>query len=146
MLADVSGFTDVKLLARLEAIGVTPATAASLSLVPLIEAAWADGAVKHDERVAILRSLEKNLFFQTIDRDILEAWLATKPPAALFEAWTAFARKVCTHLSPEERKTLSDAVLGKVHRVTEAAGSLFGIGAVSKAEKIVQTRLIGVLA
>lgn len=141
MLAEVSGISDPQVLTRLAQLKVTPSAAASLAILPLIEVAWADGKVDAVERQAILESLDKALFFQTIDRDIVEAWLGQAPPPALFQAWEAYASNLRTQLEPAQRKALADEILGHARTVAQAAGSFLGFGGVSKAEQAVLDRL-----
>lgn len=141
MLAEVSGITDPKLLLRLAQLKVTPSAAASLAILPLIEVAWADGTVDAVERQAILDSLDKVLFFQTIDRDIVEAWLGIAPPPALFSAWETYASHVKEQLEPAERKALADGILEHTRQVARAAGGFLGFSTISKAEQAVLDRL-----
>lgn len=141
MLSEVSGITDPHLLVRLAQLKVTPSAAASLAILPLIEVAWADGAVDAVERQAILESLDKVLFFQTIDRDIVEAWLGLAPPPALFTAWETYAKHVAEQLTPADRKSLSDAILTHARQVAQAAGGFLGFSKISKPEQAVLDRL-----
>lgn len=146
MLAEVSGITDPQLLVRLAQLKVTPSAAASLAILPLIEVAWADGKVDAVEREAILASLDEALFFQTIDRDIVEAWLGQAPPPALFAAWEAYAKNLTSQLDPPQRKALADDILGHARTVAKAAGTFLGFGGISKAELAVLERLQKALA
>ncbi len=62
LLADVSGLTHPGLLGRLAQLGVTPASAASLTILPLVAVAWADGAVDAVERKALAAGLDHAFF------------------------------------------------------------------------------------
>src|SRR5512139_4324016 len=53
-VSEVTGVTNPQRLDRLMELGITPETAAMLTLVPLIEVAWADGKMEEKERQAIL--------------------------------------------------------------------------------------------
>jgi len=141
MLSEVSGITDPHLLVRLAQLKVTPSAAASLAILPLIEVAWADGRVDAVERQAILDSLDSALFFQTIDRDIVEAWLGLAPPASLFAAWETYAQHIKEQLEPTERRALAEDILGHARKVAQAAGQFLGFGGISKAEQAVLDRL-----
>ena len=55
-LAAASHITDEVLLDQLAALGIKPETLVALSLVPLVEIAWADGTVQASERQAILET------------------------------------------------------------------------------------------
>ena len=54
-LRKVSGMTDDAVLDKLVHLGMTANTIAALSLVPLIQVAWADGTIQDNERTAILQ-------------------------------------------------------------------------------------------
>ena len=145
LLAEVSGLTNPRLLLRLAEIKVTPSTVASLAILPLIEVAWADGTVDAVERQAILTSLDDALFFQTIDRDIVEAWLGLPPPPALFAAWESYVRSIKEQLEPLLRRALAEEILGHAAQVARAAGGFLGVGGISRAEQAVLDRLAKVL-
>ena len=53
-LATASGITTPEVLDRLLALGIKAETVAALSIVPLVEVAWADGSLDARERRAIL--------------------------------------------------------------------------------------------
>ncbi len=141
LLSEVSGITDPKLLGRLAELKVTPASVTALSILPLIEVAWADGSVSPPEREAILESLEAGMFFQTVDRDIVEEWLTQAPPPALFATWEHYAQHVMEQLGSHERKALSESILDHAGKVAKAAGAVLGFGGISKAEQAVLDRL-----
>lgn len=141
LLAEVSGISDPAVLKRLAQLKVSPAAAASLAILPLVEVAWADGAVDPAERSAILASLDKGLFFQTIDRDIVEAWLERRPPAALVEAWNHYVKDLTAELGPSEKKALAEGILDHARQVAVAAGAFLGFGGISKPEQAVLDRL-----
>ena len=54
-LGRATGIDDPDLLARLAELGIRPETLAALTLIPLIETAWADGVMHAKERDAVLR-------------------------------------------------------------------------------------------
>ena len=55
-LAHVSGILDEQVLLNLVKAGVRAETLAAVTLIPLVEVAWSDGAVTADERTAILKA------------------------------------------------------------------------------------------
>jgi tellurite resistance protein len=141
LLAEVSGITDKAVLEHLARLKVTPAAAASLAILPLVEVAWADGTVDPAERQAVLASLDKALFFQTIDRDIVEAWLDHRPPKALVDAWDHYVKDLTAVLTAAEKKALAEGILAHARQVAQAAGTFLGLGGISKPEQAVLDRL-----
>src|SRR5437660_9372790 len=72
-LGEASGITKPAILEKLMELGVRAETVAALSIVPLVEVAWADGALDAKERRAVVERAG-------VDRDstagaLLEAWL-----------------------------------------------------------------------
>lgn len=55
-LAKVIGITSEAIIDRLVALGIRPEIVTALAIVPLVEVAWADGALDEKERQAVLES------------------------------------------------------------------------------------------
>jgi hypothetical protein len=135
-IRQASGIEDPDLLARLVDLGLGPDTVAALSLVPLIEVAWADGDVHPKERQAVLQAAaESGVETGSTAADLLESWLARRPDPALLTAWKEFVRSLSSELAPDARRALRDDVLGRAERVAEAAGGLLGAAAISGKER-----------
>lgn len=135
-IQQASGIEDVELLARLVDLGLGPDTVAALSLVPLIEVAWADGDVHPKERQAVLQAAaEAGVETGSTAAGLLESWLAHRPDPALLEAWKGFVGSLSAELAPDARRALRDDVLGRAERVAAAAGGLLGAAAISGKER-----------
>src|SRR6476620_6063388 len=84
-LRKASGMSDDAVLDKLVALGLRANTIAALSLVPLIQVAWADGTIQDNERTAILQGAHgKGLEQGTDGYELLQTWLAKKPSSDLF--------------------------------------------------------------
>ena len=135
-LARVSNIDDQKILHALVEQGVDTATWAALSLVPLVEVAWADGEVQPKERDAILAAAaEHGIQPGTPSHDLLESWLETPPGAQLFATWGAYVVGLAAQLSPPVRTAMRAEIAERARKVAEAAGGILGIGSVSESEK-----------
>jgi hypothetical protein len=131
-----SGIEDPELLTRLVELGLGADTVAALSLVPLIEVAWADGEVQLRERQAVLRAAaEAGIEKGSTAATLLESWLARRPDPALLAAWKGFVRQLAAELAPDARRSLRNDVLGRAERVAEAAGGILGAAAISGKER-----------
>lgn len=127
-LAEISGIRDAHVLARLVELDVSVDLLASLTIVPLVEVAWADGTVDAHERQAILASADSHGFAKSsIDYELLDAWLYEKPPAAMLEAWMHYIRGLCAELAPADREALRRQLLDRARAVAEASGGLLGL-------------------
>lgn len=131
-----------ELLDALMGLGVEPETLVAVSLVPLVEVAWADGEIQDKERAAILRAAEeRGVALGTATHDLLESWLLTKPQAELFEVWQRYVGEIMASLAEKAREQLKNAALGRARAVAEAAGGFLGVGAISAAEKSMLEKL-----
>jgi len=142
-LAKASGITRPEVLDKLLSLGIKAETVAALSIVPLVEVAWADGSIDAKERRAILdRARDSGLAPGSTAQALLEAWLERRPEPKLLEAWTHMVRGLRDQLGPEEAARLQTSLLDQARAVASASGGVLGMGAkVSGAEAAMLARL-----
>ena len=141
-LRKVSGMTDDAVLEKLVALGLRANTIAALSLVPLIQVAWADGTVQDNERTAILQGAHgKGLEKGTPGYELLQTWLTKRPSDELLEAWEAYIKALVAQLNDEQNRMLKNQIVGFAKMVAAAAGGFLGIGRVSASEEKVLHRI-----
>ena len=135
-LAKASGITNPAVLDRLLALGVHAETVAALSLVPLVEVAWADGKLDARERQTIVEHLpDAGITAGSSAFALLEAWLERRPDRKLLDAWTQLVRAICEQFSADEASRLQSDLLQRARKVAGASGGVMGIGSkVSSAE------------
>src|SRR3954468_6960514 len=86
-LRRASGMTDDAVLDKLVGLGLRANTIAALSLVPLIQVAWADGTVQDNERTAILQGAHgRGLEQGSAGYELLQSWLKKQPGGELLDA------------------------------------------------------------
>jgi len=138
-LASASGISDEALLRRLAGLGIRADTLAALTLIPLIEVAWADGKMDAREREAILFGAESTgIPRESPSHGLLRIWIEDQPAPDLVDAWSEFIRTLCRELSDEHRAHLERNILGRAREVAEAAGGFLGLGPkISREEKAV---------
>jgi hypothetical protein len=113
-----------------------------LTLVPLLEVAWADGNISKEERELILKEASKTgIEDGTAAHMLLSKWLGTRPGKRLFTSWNVYVEGLCNELSADQIVDLKNDVLARAKAVAEASGGIFGIGKVSKSEKLVLEKL-----
>lgn len=135
-LRKASGMTDDAVLDKLVELGLRANTIAALSLVPLIDVAWADGEIQDNERTAILQGAHgKGLEQGTDGYELLQTWLKSRPDPALFEAWESYIKALASQLNDEQNRLLKNQIVGFAKMVAAAAGGFLGIGKVSSAEE-----------
>jgi hypothetical protein len=142
-LGRASGIKNPQVLDQLVDLGIRPATVTALSLVPLVEVAWADGSLDTNERRAVLERAGATGFAPgSMERALLEAWLTRRPDPKLFTAWTHLVQGLCEPLAPEEVAALKAGLLDRARAVASASGGFLGLGSkVSGAEADVIGRL-----
>ena len=135
-LAKASGITNPAVLDRLLALGVHAETVAALSLVPLVEVAWADGKLDPRERQTIVEHLpDAGITPGTAAYALVEAWLERRPERKLLDAWTQLVQAICEQFSAAEASRLQSDLLDRARKVAGASGGVMGIGSrVSSAE------------
>jgi hypothetical protein len=144
-LASASGVADEAVLRRLAGLGIRADTLAALTLIPLIQVAWADGKMEAREREAILSGAESTgISKDSPSYGLLRIWIEDPPAPDLVDAWCDFIRALCRELSDEQADHLQANILGRAREVAEAAGGFLGLGPkISKDEAAVLETLAG---
>jgi hypothetical protein len=128
-LVRASGIKSPEVLDRLIDLDIHPETVAALSLVPLVEVAWADGSLDASERGAVLERADTAGFAPgSIERALLETWLSRKPEPKLLRAWVHLVEGLCEQMSPQEVAALKEGLLDKARAVAGASGGFLGLG------------------
>jgi hypothetical protein len=141
-LRKVSGMSDEAVLDKLVGLGLSANTIAALSLVPLIQVAWADGTIQDNERTAILQGAHgKGLEQGTDGYELLQSWLKRQPADELFQAWEAYIKALASQLNDEQNRLLKNQIVGFAKMVAAAAGGILGFGKVSASEEKVLQRI-----
>ena len=142
-LSESSGLTNRDLLELLLALEIDSETLAALTLIPLVEVAWADGSIAQQERDAILAAADSvGITPESESYLLLDHWLKKAPPARLLEAWESYVAALSETLTPEARRTLRKDVIERARRVATAAGGFLGLGSkISSSEEKVLERL-----
>ncbi|MGE5182056.1 MAG: hypothetical protein ACM31C_08335 [Acidobacteriota bacterium] len=141
-LRKASGMSDEAVLDKLVALGLRANTIAALSLVPLIQVAWADGKIQDNERTAILQGAHgKGLERGTPGYELLQTWLQQPPKDDLFVAWEAYIKSLTSQLNDEQNRLLKNQIVGFAKMVAAAAGGILGFGKVSASEEKVLHRI-----
>jgi hypothetical protein len=142
-LAAASGITDAAVLEQLAAVDLSSETVAALSLVPLVEVAWADGRLDDKERSALLAAAEHaGLSKDSASYQLLEEWFRERPSPKLLAAWKAYVSGLARALDHQASQALKQDLLGRARLVAEAAGGFLGLGKrIARAEQAVLTEL-----
>lgn len=145
-IAERTRITDETLLQELQAAGYTPETVALVELLPLVQVAWADGAVSTRERDVIVekargRGIEQG---SEADRKLTE-WLTERPSD---DALGIALRGISAMLQarpPGERDAMRQELLSSCSGIASASGGVLGFGKVSDEEQALLDRIQGAL-
>ena len=142
-LAKATGITKPEVLDRLLTLGIQTQTLAALSIVPLIEVAWADGQLDPKERQAVLgHAGDAGIAKGSPAYGLLEAWLQHRPSQQLLDAWRDLVRAIREQIGPEEAARLKAEIVERARRVARASGGVLGLGSkVSGAEAAILAHL-----
>ncbi len=120
-LTEISGIADEILLRKLIDLNIQVEVLATLSIIPLIEVAWADEKIESKEREEILKAAESfGVFKGGINREMFEHWLTHHPPKGLADSWIYYMQGLCLLLSQKERQTLKAGFLRWAKKIGEA--------------------------
>ena len=126
----------LEVLDRLLKLGIQAQTFAALCIVPLIEVAWADGALDAKERRAVLEHAgAAGITSGSPAYGLLEAWLEHRPSQQLLDAWRDLVRAIREQIGAEEAGRLKAEIVERARVVARASGGVLGLGSkVSRAE------------
>ena len=136
-LAHVSGILDESVLKNLVQAGVRAETLTALTLIPLVEVAWADGAVSADERNAVLKAAAENGIKQgSAAHELLARWLEDRPDVRIIASWKEYVHALAKAMPADAIAVMRERLILRCRRVAEAAGGFLGLtGKISKVEQ-----------
>jgi hypothetical protein len=142
-LAEISGIEDDEVLQKIVDLGIDLGSWAAISLIPLVEIAWADGKVDEKERRAVMSAAEANgILPGSPSFTLLETWLSHRPDGRVMEAWGGYIVDLCASLGPAEVESVKAKVIGRARGVASSTGGFLGLGPkISTEEEIVLTEL-----
>jgi len=145
-LAERAGIADEELLADLEALGYTVDTVKLLHLVPLVQMAWAEGSVSHNERELIVKAARiRGIEEGSAADQLLDQWLTDRPSDETFEKTLRAIRTILHALPESERVNYERDMLSQATAIAEASGGFLGFGRVTESEKKILEHLAQVL-
>ncbi|HXG54527.1 MAG TPA: hypothetical protein VNJ03_04040 [Vicinamibacterales bacterium] len=135
-LESETGIHDSESLAELEELGFTPDTCALLPLIPLLQVAWAQDGVSAAERTAIVNLARSRGIDAGSPADLqLTAWLDHPPSPDTFAKATRLIAAMMDPPGTEGSRATAEELIKECEAIAHASGGMFGIGAVSAAER-----------
>lgn len=141
-LRQVTGISDEPLLHELLEAGIRAEMLVALTLVPLVQVAWADRKMDSHERDAILEAAaDSGLVKNSASFQLLTEWLHQKPSEELFTAWKHYVQELAKTGKSGQIQQLHDKVTRRAREVAQRAGGILGFGRISKAEELVLSEI-----
>jgi tellurite resistance protein len=135
-LTQVTGIAEEKVLQDLIDLGIQAEALAAVGMIPMIEVAWADGAISDDERARVLNFADANgIKTGTASHALLAQWLKRRPEAKFLKSWKAYVAELRKVMSPESFAKIRDMAWDRCNAVARASGGILGVRKVSKGEE-----------
>ena len=145
-LGDRSGLHDPKLLGELEQLGFSPETLSLLPLLPVLQVAWAEGAVTPEERKLIVDlARARGVAEGSVANRQLREWLAHRPPQDVFTRAARIISAMLTAGSPEMHDLTADDLVKYCESIAAASGGILGLGKISAEERAALSQIQGAL-
>lgn len=125
--------TDAELAEALKALGMDAASWRALPLLPLVQVAWADGAVQEAERELILSLADRRYHIEEEGMRMLRNWLHHPPSPAYVARGREILLALCEREDRDSQERLQD-VISFAKDVARAAGGFFGFGSIAANE------------
>jgi hypothetical protein len=140
--------TDRSVLEALLDLGYTPDLARLAYFVPLVQVAWADGKVSHQERGAILEFARKSGIEEgSLAETQLKSWLDQRPSDEFFSVSLLALQAIIAALPKEEQEAARERILADAKAIAATTGGVLGLGnKISDAEQEAIERIAAELA
>lgn len=127
-LTRLTGITNDQLLTALAGLNVGGAATLVMSLYPIIEVAWADGAIDEKEK-KVIADLARTIGLEpgTSAYHYLTDWLAEKPEPKWHDLWAEYVKALVSKMSADDKALLKATVLGRARVVAEVSGGFLGL-------------------
>jgi hypothetical protein len=123
LLAEKLQVDNPELLAKVRELGINVDNAPAFYLAPLVQVAWADGAVSRKEHDAVLRLARgRDIAENSPAYAQLEEWLRARPTDQLFDAAVEVIKQGFSVLPLKEREERIKRVVDACHEVASASG------------------------
>src|SRR5262245_29013708 len=135
-LGHVTGIVQEHVLSSLVQAGVRAETLTAVTLIPLVEVAWCDGAVAPEEREAVLNAAAAHgISADSAAHGLLKGWLEQQPDPRIGAAWREYVHEL-SRVSPKDTiKAMKERMIDRCTRVAAAAGGFLGLATISKHEQ-----------
>lgn len=141
-MAEAIGVADEEVLEALQELGYTADTVKLLSVIPLVQVAWAEGGVSAAERKLIYEvAASRGVTEGTTAFQKLNEWLTVEPPQAFFDNSLRAVSYLFESLPEDQRATSRQSLVEYCTRIAEVSGGILGFGKFSDEERMAIARI-----
>lgn len=142
-LQDEFGVEDERIVSAFEALGFTRETVTLLHVFPLLQVAWADGAISDGEKAKIEEAAAiRGIVEGTPAYGLLRRLLDSRPSDDMYDAALRAIKLIDQSLPEERRARATGDLVSLCAEVADASGGFLGLGnKVSAAEKAALARI-----
>lgn len=142
LISRATGITNKERLDKLMELKIGGETAAALSVLPIVEVAWADGSIDAKERAYLIQhAATKGFVPGTTEYALLEIWLEKRPEPRYFVAWTHLVHGLSEQLNDTENDHLKKLVMDRARGIASASGGVLGMAKISASESAMLAKL-----
>lgn len=141
-MAGQIGIADEDVLSALQDLGFNADTVRLLSILPLVQIAWAEGGVTENEREMIFEiARARDIAEGTAAHNQLSDWLDQKPPQEFFDNTLRAVRYMIEALPEDQRQTSRQNLVEYCTQVAEVSGGILGFRKISDDERLLIARI-----
>ena len=142
LISRATGIKNKERLDKLMELKIGGETAAALSVLPIVEVAWADGSIDAKEREFLLQhAATKGFVPGTTEYALLEVWLEKRPEPRYFVAWLQLVHGLSEQLTETENAHLKGVVMERARAMAGASGGVLGVGKISASESAMLAKI-----
>ncbi len=141
-MAEAIGVADEDVLEALQDLGYHADTVNLLSVIPLVQVAWAEGGVSDAERKLIYEvAATRGITEGTTAYDKLNELLASEPPQAFFDNSLRAVHYLFESLPEDQRLGSRQNLVEYCTKIAEVSGGILGFRKISDEERMAIARI-----
>jgi hypothetical protein len=127
-LRKATGITSDEVVDRLVQLNIKGEMLTAFKLFPLVEIAWADGAIDAQEREAVVAAaVAHGVPHDSAALERIKEWLRGGPDPEARKLWYMFASELRKTLNPAELKSFREDLLAMARTIAERSGGVLGV-------------------
>ncbi len=141
-MKEATGVADQEALEALQDLGYTSDTVRLLSIVPLLQVAWAEGGVTDDERKMILEIAQtRGVNEGDPAYEQLIQWMEKEPPQEFFDNTLRAVHYMIEALPEDQRQSSRQSLVEYCTQIADVSGGLLGFRKISGDERLLIARI-----